>query len=193
VEASKRTGISRRTISRWLADPRRVEEASDAPTKATIAARFAEAADLALDSVVAGLRDERAKLGDRARALEVLSTRSALLSGGLTARTESYGETFADTLTTEEKVALRDAIDRELSIRSEITEGLGRDLTIGEHAEIRWAVDVAVERTISGFLADRGITRRPSTHLNGPEAVAARLGPLSVAEVRQLTDGRNGI
>jgi hypothetical protein len=99
VEAAKRTGIPRRTAI--LAS----EEA--------IAARLWETLALGLEEVRRGLLDPKARLGDKARAVEVIATQWQLLSGRATARSENVTLNLSpvDALTLQEQAELRDYID----------------------------------------------------------------------------------
>jgi hypothetical protein len=133
-EASKRTGIPARTIRRWLQLLHKGDERAlailDAPTREQVAAKLWEGVTVGTEAVVAGLSDPRSRLGDKARALEVLATQHSLLTGGVTSRTETTGSritspqsgTEADSiqwweqaiggpLSDAEKRVLRDAID----------------------------------------------------------------------------------
>jgi hypothetical protein len=57
--------------------------------EASIAERLEAAASIALEAVTDGLRDPKARLGDRARALEVLATQANLATGRATMRSEN--------------------------------------------------------------------------------------------------------
>ncbi|MEW5989724.1 MAG: hypothetical protein AB1736_00055 [Chloroflexota bacterium] len=128
-EAAHRTGIPRRTISRWLADPRRVEEASDPSTHEAIVGKLWHAVEVGTDAVLAGLQDPKARLGDKARALEVVSTRHAMLTGAATSRSEVVGrdpdnaavDDLLASLSWEESAIVRrafdDALERVLAAR----------------------------------------------------------------------------
>jgi hypothetical protein len=115
VEAAKRTGIPRRTISSWLgpdADMALVTPAILASEEA-IAARLWETLALGLEEVRRGLLDPKARLGDKARAVEVIATQWQLLSGRATARSENVTLNLSpvDALTLQEQAELRDYID----------------------------------------------------------------------------------
>lgn len=123
-EAAARTGIPRRTISRWLTR----EETPEPP--ASVVDRLWQAVEVGTDAVLAGLADPRSRLSDRARALEVASRAHALLTGGLTSRSEIVArdpdsaavDDLIDGLSWEEKAELRnaydDALERILAARS---------------------------------------------------------------------------
>lgn len=89
--AAAQTGIPRRTISSWLARERHAPEieALIVDSREHVAAKLWEAVTVGTEQVLAGLRDPKARLGDKARALEVVASQYALLTGGVTARTES--------------------------------------------------------------------------------------------------------
>jgi len=94
IAASKATGIPRRTISRWLAegsagDESPVVRAVIVATEEAIAERLWETMQLGLEEVRAGLLDPKARLSDKARALEVIASQWQLITGRATARTES--------------------------------------------------------------------------------------------------------
>jgi hypothetical protein len=130
IAASKATGIPRRTVSRWLAGA-----AGDSPivhaaileSEFAIVQRLWEAVGVGLDEVRRGLLDPKARLGEKARALEVLSTQWALLSGRATARTESavlnVNAGHVDALTEAETREFRDWLDAQLTEARAIEDG----------------------------------------------------------------------
>jgi len=85
--AAEQLGIPPRTVAYWTHKP--AASPIIAAAEAKIADRLESAASLALDAVVQGLRDGKARLGDRARALEVLATQANLASGRATMRSEN--------------------------------------------------------------------------------------------------------
>lgn len=87
IEASRRTGIPRRSISRWLTSPQAmpIRQATDAE----IAESFKAIVTAGTAELLAGIRDPAAKLSDKARAVEVARESYLLLSGRATSRTES--------------------------------------------------------------------------------------------------------
>ena len=87
MRAADQLGIPRRTVNYWAHKPEHSQVMRAAEAK--IADRLESAASLALDAVVQGLRDGKARLGDRARALEVLATQANLASGRATVRSEN--------------------------------------------------------------------------------------------------------
>ncbi len=90
VKAAKQLNIPRRTVAYWCAGhgPSPVAIIRE-QTRDEIARKLWDGVSRALDAVIAGLDDPKARLSDKAHALQVLSERHALLSGGVTARTES--------------------------------------------------------------------------------------------------------
>lgn len=92
--ASEVTTIPRRTISRWLHqdgnDP--VVASAILETERAVVDKLWRAVTEGVDLVTAGLRDPKARLGDKARALEVLATQHALLSGRVTSRNAHVDE-----------------------------------------------------------------------------------------------------
>jgi transposase-like protein len=85
--AAEQLGIPPRTVAYWTHQP--AAAPIIAAAEATIASRLEAAASIALEAVTEGLRDPRARLGDRARALEVLATQANLASGRATMRSEN--------------------------------------------------------------------------------------------------------
>lgn len=87
LRAGDTLGIPRRTVASWMHTP--AAGPIIAAAEANIAERLTEAHRVALEAVLSGLAEPTAKLGDRARALEVLGNQAALAEGRATARTES--------------------------------------------------------------------------------------------------------
>src|SRR6266542_1344525 len=87
--AAEQLGIPRRTISYWLARGAFTPavEAALVATEEAIAERLWDTFTLGLEQVRAGLKDANARLGDKARALEVVAAQWQLLTGRATART----------------------------------------------------------------------------------------------------------
>ena len=81
--AAEQLGIPPRTVAYWTHKPAAAPIIAEA--ERNIAERLEAAASIALEAVVQGLGDPFAKLGDRARALEVLATQANLASGRATA------------------------------------------------------------------------------------------------------------
>src|SRR5438552_3667725 len=80
--ASQRLGIPRTTLQYWMHQPS--SSVIVAQAEASIAERLRSVADLALAEVEAGLRNPRAKLGDKVAALRVISDQLALSEGRAT-------------------------------------------------------------------------------------------------------------
>ena len=85
--AAEQLGIPPRTVAYWTHQP--AASPIIAAAEASIAERLEAAASIALESVTEALRDPKARLGDRARALEVLATQANLATGRATMRSES--------------------------------------------------------------------------------------------------------
>ena len=111
--AAEQLGIPRRTISSWLQTPTPGIEAAILRSRDDVAARLWEAVTTGTDAVLAGLRDPKARLGDKASALRIVVEAHALISGGATSRTEST-VTTGPAMTHEQERDLRvflDALD----------------------------------------------------------------------------------
>lgn len=91
--AGTRLGISRRTISSWMRTPSTEVQAAIGRSRDDVAARLWEAVTAGTDAVLTGLRDPKARLGDKANALRIVVEAHALLTGGPTARTATVDET----------------------------------------------------------------------------------------------------
>lgn len=93
IEAAKATGIPRRTISSWLQKGSTTTSpairAAIVATEEATAAKLWETLTLGLEQVRAGLLDPKARLGDKARAIEVVAAQWQLLTGRATGRTEN--------------------------------------------------------------------------------------------------------
>lgn len=81
-KAAQQLGYPTATVARWTHQPAASEVIR--AVEVTIAQRLEEAASLALEAVTEGLRDPKARLGDRARALDVLATQANLAAGRAT-------------------------------------------------------------------------------------------------------------
>jgi transposase-like protein len=108
--AAARLGIPRRTISSWLSNPGVGLQNAILRSRDDVAARLWEAVTAGTDAVLAGLRDPKARLGDKANALRIVVEAHALISGGATSRTESTVTTQPG-MTPEQRDALADWID----------------------------------------------------------------------------------
>lgn len=87
LKAGDALGIPRRTVAYWTHQP--AAGPIIAAAEATIAQRLTEAHRVALDAVLLGLADPKARLGDRAQALRVLGEQLALAEGRATSRSEN--------------------------------------------------------------------------------------------------------
>jgi hypothetical protein len=129
VEAAKRTGIPRRTISSWLGPDANMALVTPAilASEEAIAARLWETLALGLEEVRRGLLDPKARLGDKARAVEVVAQQWQLITGRATARTESavlnVNAGHVDALTEAETREFRDWLDVQLSEARAIEDG----------------------------------------------------------------------
>lgn len=171
-EVSERTGVPRTTITRWMQTPRYVEEAADPPTKEAIVAKLWEAVQVGTEAVLTGLRDDKANLGHKARALEVVAERHALLTGGVTSRSEVYGVETPDP-------------DEEAERR--LAEFIG-ELSFEERNELRDIVTAAEVRFLQTLL-----TRRFAAGREVPQLTAAQQHWVDTEgytrDVPRLTDG----
>ncbi|MDP8905607.1 MAG: hypothetical protein M3N29_09925 [Chloroflexota bacterium] len=117
-EAARRLGIPRRTISEWRHQPGMQPVVS--ASREQVAERLWEAVVVGTEEVLRGLRDPKARLSDKARALEVVAREHALLTGRATshALVAQWRAGSADDLTSDEQAALRDALRAELARRA---------------------------------------------------------------------------
>lgn len=91
-KAAMQSGIPHSTLSGWMARPD--VKGIVAKSKDELTDRLWTAITEGVEQVLTGLRDPKARLSDKARALEVLSQQHALLSGEATSRTESINQNF---------------------------------------------------------------------------------------------------
>lgn len=87
VKAARQLGIPHRNLSNWMRSPDAVVLRLE--SREQVAAKLWQGVVVGVDQVLAGLRDPNARLSDKARALEVLAQQHALLTGGVTERTET--------------------------------------------------------------------------------------------------------
>lgn len=87
TDAARRLDIPHRNISAWRVHPD--FQYIIANHRAELSRRLNEAYALALTEVMDGLRNPKAQLGHKAKALEVLGNQRALIEGEPTERTES--------------------------------------------------------------------------------------------------------
>lgn len=100
LKAARQLGIPPRTVANWMHRP--ASSAVIAAVETTIAERLAEAHERALAAVLSMIDDPKAKLGEKARALEVLGQQRALAEGRATANIEQHtygGGPIGDVLT----------------------------------------------------------------------------------------------
>lgn len=90
--AAATLGLPRTSVQYWMHKP--AASPIIAAAEATIAERLKDAHARALVSVMEGLADPKARLGDRAAALRVLGEQLALAEGRATSRTESTNLNF---------------------------------------------------------------------------------------------------
>ena len=109
--AARRLGIPFRTIAHWCEHPD--AQAAILRSRESVAARLWQAVDAGTAAVLEGLRDPKARLGDKANALRVVIEAHALVTGGPTARMESLNVTLdaRRDLEPSQAAALRDWID----------------------------------------------------------------------------------
>lgn len=110
--AAGQLGIPRRTISSWLRRPTPGVEAAIVASESAVVDKLWRAVTEGIDLVTAGLRDPRARLGDKARALDVLANQHALLSGRVTSRTAVVDE--SEGITAEDADRLADWLEQRL-------------------------------------------------------------------------------
>lgn len=110
--AAERLKIPRRTVTRWRHEAEAGGRLSAVvvETREAVAGKLWEAVVIGTQEVIAGLRDPKARLADKARALEVVAQQHALLSGGATSRVEQTSPVFE--LSWQEKNALIALLDR---------------------------------------------------------------------------------
>jgi transposase-like protein len=112
VKAARQLIIPRRTVSSWMHKP--AASPIIAAAEANIADMLRTAHSTALASVMVGLRDPKARLSDRARALEVLGEQLALAEGRATSHNlnvNANAPPFPDALDDHERRDLADWLD----------------------------------------------------------------------------------
>lgn len=129
IAASEQTGIPRRTITRWLKEPSGITTILRAETRQQVAERLWTAVVEGTDAVLAGLKDPKARLGDKASALRIVVEAHQLISGGPTSRTETTTASSVRPMSDYERAQLRDWIDAiqgstDDELREWATEGL---------------------------------------------------------------------
>lgn len=135
LKAAKELGIPPRTVAAWTAGERSAKSLGPVvtATRQQAADRLWETLQRATDAVEQGLKDPRQRLGDRARALEVLVHAHELMAGRATenvamqvAPAESVVDMMA--LTEEQRRELANTLRRALDMREtleRLSPGLG--------------------------------------------------------------------
>jgi hypothetical protein len=148
--AGRKLGIPYRTVSHWLDRPD--VQAAIVRSRDDVAARLWEAVTAGTDAVLAGLRDPKARLGDKASALRIVVEAHALISGGATSRTESFNVN-APALSEAERRDLRDFLD---SIDAATDDELRQWAASGGLADLRDAERQATRQIQAGDSTDVG-------------------------------------
>lgn len=91
-KAAAQLSIPRRTISSWLLRPSTEMQAAIVSSRQDVAARLWEAVSAGTEAVLEGLRDPKARLGDKASALRIVVEAHALVAGQPTSRVASVDE-----------------------------------------------------------------------------------------------------
>jgi hypothetical protein len=133
-----------RTVSAWRAGERHGGDVAPiiAASRADLARMLWQGVEAGVAAVLEGLHDPRQRLGDRARALEVVMNAHQLLTGGVTARIQS--ENLNVNLDTDPETGLTYAETADLR--------KWLDSTLAQHPEL--AVDVNAR--VASMDADRG-------------------------------------
>ncbi len=125
--AHERTGIPRRTISSWMSGERGARGTAaiidaDPATRQAVTSRLWEAVTVGVDAVLAGLRDPKTRLGDKAQALRIVAEQYHLLTGQATSRSESLNVNVNQPMTWQQRdqlsawlTAIEGASDDELA------------------------------------------------------------------------------
>lgn len=150
AKAGEVLGVPRRTVADWTHAPAATPILAQA--ERTIAGRLKEAHREALELVMAGLRDPKARLLDKARALEVIGTQLALAEGratsNLNVRTLSE-DPMAGLAEEELRRRAMDFLDELKELDDEdaaaALAALAAPLTIDERREMRKALDRAAK------------------------------------------------
>ncbi len=133
--AARQLGIGHTTVSAWMRSPSPALQAVIVESREAVADKLWQAVVAGTDAVLRGLQDPRARLSDKARALEVVAAQHALLVGDATSRTENQNLNLsvnvADELSEDEQRALVASLRREMELRDEGA------LTEAELAELR--------------------------------------------------------
>ncbi len=122
VKASALLGIPRRTIGAWRLRPEFQQLREAAATE--VASEMWRGVQIGVRSVIDGFTDPESTLRDRALAFGILFDKHALISGGVTSRSESANYSITDSIEAEglsddEARALVASLRREMELRSE--------------------------------------------------------------------------
>ena len=110
-KAAAQVSIPRRTISSWLLRPPSGVQAAILTSRQDVAARLWEAVSAGTEAVLEGLRDPKARLGDKASALRIVVEAHALVAGQPTSRTAVVDETPQPQMTYEQERQAREFLD----------------------------------------------------------------------------------
>jgi len=113
--AAARLSIPKRTISSWMRSPSTEVQAAIVSSRQDVAARLWEAVSAGTQAVLEGLRDPKARLGDKAAALRIVVEAHALISGEPTSRTATVDETLIPQSTYEQEQQLVAWLDQLLA------------------------------------------------------------------------------
>lgn len=144
-KASAQTGIPRRTISSWLARERPAPEldALIVQSREDVVAKLWEAVTVGTEQVLAGLRDPKARLGDKANALRIVTEQYQLLTNqptGINANLNANANVVTNALSPQEMDTLTDWLqqfnlmnDEEMlavapQVLAQLREGRGPDV-----------------------------------------------------------------
>jgi len=97
LKAAKQLGLPKSTVALWMHRPAAAPIIAEA--NRAIAERLEEAHSEALSAVLAGLRDPRSRLGDRAAALRTLGEQLALAKGRATSNVELHSNSTETPMT----------------------------------------------------------------------------------------------
>jgi transposase-like protein len=135
LKAAEQLGIPPRTVAAWSSGERGIQPRS-AASQPEIIEKLRTTFDLAIEAVIEGLNDPKSRLSDRAHALDVLGRHYALLSGGVTSRTET-----TEGLSLTESELLAEWIERQIARQA-------------DPAAIAAALPYALEAVVSSLPSD---------------------------------------
>jgi hypothetical protein len=144
LRAARQLGIPPRTLAHWRAGERHGSDVAPiiAASRQDLARRLWEGVTAGVDAVLEGLHDPHQRLGDRARALEVVMNAHQLLTGGSTSNVSSVNVNIDPNIDPETGLTYTE--------RDDLREWL--DSTLAQHPEL--AADVNAR--VAGMDADRG-------------------------------------